>query len=450
MRSLRCLFAATLALLPVLAAAPAHADVPEVVTAPAAFTNDTGERLHGLVYTPRTASGPLPAMVLLGGSGPVKHGSLAAEAKAFAAQGIAVFAYDKRTTGYSESHRDYAALADDAVDAVTMMRNRPGVDRAHVGVWGISEGGWVAPLAGAKSPEVGFLVLASTPALSPMRTENWNTRNKIYASGVRGSLVSTLSDQPLRVLEDAGAFAESRYEPRPTLTQVTQPVLAVYGSRDVQVPAAESARVLTETVRGHLSVRIMTGADHLLREGTNVHAGYPEVVGTWVRAVASGTPPAPVADALPAQRAQSTAVPLAAPWERWQLQLAVFVLIVALPAAYPIWVVIRRLRRRPVAGRAPARTLAALLPLTGLSALIYLYAVLTGSDYRGMYPGPVLAGRPILWLAVQALAVATVVAAAFTVRQVIRERGDRARLGLLLGGAALFLPWALYWGLLLP
>ncbi|MDI6100256.1 alpha/beta hydrolase [Actinoplanes sp. NEAU-A12] len=450
MRPLRCLFAAALATLPLLAAVPARADVPDVVTSPADFTTDSGETLRGLVYTPRDAAGPLPGMVLLGGSGPVKHGALVAEAKAFAAQGIAVFAHDKRTRGYSASHRDYAALADDAVRAVAMLRGRPGVDPRHVGIWGISEGGWVAPLAGARSAQVAFLVLASAPALTPMRTENWNTRNKIHAAGVRGPLVSVLSDRPLRILEDAGTFAESRYDPRPVLASVTQPVLAVYGSRDVQVPAAESAKALTETIGGHVSVRIMAGGDHLLREGAAILPGYPEVVGGWVRGVASGRTPAPVVDALPDQRAQSSTVALAAPWERWRVQLAVFVLIVLLPVAYPIGALIRWLRRRPVAGHTAARTLAVLVPLTALSALTYLYVVLTGSDYRGIYPGPVLAGRPVVWLILQTMAVATVVATVLTARQVGRERADRARLGVLLGGAALFVVWALYWGLLLP
>jgi pimeloyl-ACP methyl ester carboxylesterase len=199
-RTLRCLLVAVATALLLLTPVPAHADVPDLVTTPVAFTNDTGETLHGLVYAPRAAPGPLPGMVLLHGSGRGPHHTLATEAKAFAAQGIAVLAYDKRTNGYSDFHRDYAALARDAVAAVEMLRNRPGVDRTHVGIWGISEGGWVGPLAAARSKDVAFLVAASAPGLTAMRTENWNTRNKIYAAGVRGSLAESLSDRTLRLL----------------------------------------------------------------------------------------------------------------------------------------------------------------------------------------------------------------------------------------------------------
>jgi pimeloyl-ACP methyl ester carboxylesterase len=459
-KTLRLLLAAAVATaLPALAPAPAHADNADLVTTPIAFANNTGETLHGLVYAPRTATGPLPGMVLLAGSGRTSHRTLATEAKAFAAQGIAVLAYDKRTAGYSDAHRDYAALADDAVAAVKLLRTRPGVDAAHVGIWGISEGGWVGPLAAARSNDIAFLVVASAPGLTPMRTEVWNTRNKIHAAGVRGSLVAVLSDRSLRLLENAGTFAESRYDPRPTLARVTQPVLAVYGSEDVQVPPAESAEVFQTTVHGNLSIRIVAGADHLLRvqhpdgREDTAHPGYPDLVGAWVKGVASGTPPPPVVDPLPAQRARAQQIPPSAWWEAWPAQLVCFALVLLLPLTYPVWALARRIRGRRVPGIGSARTLAALAPTTALAGLVYLYAVLTGSDYRGIYPGPVLAGRPIGWLAVQLLALATLAAAAVTAGALARRRhheADRKRLAVLAGGAAIFVPWALYWGLLLP
>jgi hypothetical protein len=217
--------------------------------------------------------------------------------------------------------------------------------------------------------------------------------------------------------------------------------------------------VFAATVPGHLSIRVVPGADHLLKvmhpdRDDTAYPGYPELVGAWVRAVASDTPPPPVVDPLPAQRVRSEDLPPSAPWESWPVQLAVLALILLLPASYPVWALMRRVRGRKLPGWAGARTLAVLIPLTALSALIYLYVVLTGSDYRGIYPGPVLAGRPVGWLTVQLLALATLVAAIVTARALVRRRGhdraDRSRLIVLLAGAALFVPWALYWGLLLP
>ena len=61
----------------------------------------------------------------------------------------------------------------------------------------------------------------------------------------------------------------------------------------------------------------------------------------------------------------------------------------------------------------------------------------------------------MIWLALQVLAVASVVATVLTAlawrrRRGSVPRGERVRLGLLLAGGAVFVPWALYWGLLLP
>jgi hypothetical protein len=61
-----------------------------------------------------------------------------------------------------------------------------------------------------------------------------------------------------------------------------------------------------------------------------------------------------------------------------------------------------------------------------------------------------IAGRPLPWLALQALAiVATCAAVAFAARTV-RRGGDGSRDALLVAAGAVFVPWAAYWGLLLP
>jgi len=69
--------------------------------------------------------------------------------------------------------------------------------------------------------------------------------------------------------------------------------------------------------------------------------------------------------------------------------------------------------------------------------------------------GPVLAGRPMPWLTLQLLAVATVAATVATAVGWRRHRRDlgratHVRLGLLLAGGLVFVPWAAYWGLLIP
>jgi hypothetical protein len=69
--------------------------------------------------------------------------------------------------------------------------------------------------------------------------------------------------------------------------------------------------------------------------------------------------------------------------------------------------------------------------------------------------GPVVIGRPLPWLILQILAVATLTAAVATALAWRRHHRDlnrtsQVRLGLLLTAGLAFLPWALYWGLLIP
>ncbi|WIM96378.1 alpha/beta hydrolase [Actinoplanes oblitus] len=435
------------------AAAPARPIPADVTTTDVIIPIKNGKPLYGTVFAPRNAAGPLPGLVLVHGSGNGKRTGVTPEAIAFARQGIAVLAYDKRPLG----DPDYSLLADDVVAATGVLREQPGVRPDAVGLWGISEGGWVMPIAASRSRDIAFLVLASAPGLSPLRVQNWNMRNKLAAAGVSGALRDTLSDRFYRLADDAGLFAEASHDPRPPLAGVTQPVLAVYGTADTQVPAAESAAVLRRTVGGPLTVRFLPGAGHTLRvlDGTGMftdalYPSYPDIVGGWVRAVGAGKVPPPRADPSPVQQATSTAVTPSAWWESWPAQLAVLAVLLVGFLSYPVVALVRRVRRRPVAVARPARLLAAVGATAVLGFVAYFVTVADSANWKGISPGPMVAGRPVFWLALQAVALITVITTAMTIHAWRTSTADRPRQSLLIVAGVLFLPWALYWGLLLP
>ncbi|MFI5912103.1 alpha/beta hydrolase family protein [Dactylosporangium sp. NPDC051541] len=440
------------------AAAPAPPAVPaDLTTTDVAIATADGKTLAGTVFAPRDTPGPLPGLVLVHGSGNGKRAGVTPEAIVFARQGIAVLAYDKRPL----ADPVYSLLADDVIAAAQTLRRQPGVQPDTVGLWGISEGGWVMPIAASRSKDIAFLVLASAPGLSPLRVQNWNMRNKLAAAGVTsGALTDTLSNRFYRLAADAGLFAEAGHDPRPPLSAVTQPVLAVYGTADTQVPPAESAAVLRETVRSPLSVRFVADAGHTLRVlddsgmfTNELFRGYPQIVGEWVRALGAGAPLPPRIDPSPAQAATSVALPPSAWWESWPAQVIVLAALLVGFLSYPIVALVRRVRRRPAPAARPARP-ARLLAATGAVAVAgfvaYFVAVADSADWQGISPGPVLGGRPVLWLALQAFALVTVIATAVTVHAWRTSTADRWRQGFLLAAGVLFLPWALYWGLLLP
>lgn len=93
-------------------------------------------------------------------------------AKRFAEGGIAALVYDKRGAGrsggvyegnQSVSEKNIALLADDAVAALEELARHPALEGVRVGFAGISQAGWIAPIAAQKSKHVSFLVLWSSP-----------------------------------------------------------------------------------------------------------------------------------------------------------------------------------------------------------------------------------------------------------------------------------------------
>ena len=67
--------------------------------------------------------------------------------------GIGVVTFDRRGEGESAGDVTRGRFALQVEDALAVM---DAIDAAHVGLWGISQGGWIAPLAAAASDEVGL------------------------------------------------------------------------------------------------------------------------------------------------------------------------------------------------------------------------------------------------------------------------------------------------------
>jgi hypothetical protein len=167
------------------------------------------------------------------------------------------------------------------------------------------------------------------------------------------------------------------------------------------------------------------------------------MVGTWVTTMVPGPD-----DPAPQQARPSTPV---APTPLW-LQLAAPALMLLAALTYLLVAFVRRLRGRtrpPL--RAPARLLSVAGPLAVSGTAAYGFVgIVVAQDV-----GPVLAGRAVVWSALQVLAIAVVVTTVWLLVSARRARQtvgpvDGARLSLLSVAGVAFVPWALWWGLLLP
>lgn len=126
-------------------------------------------RLSGTVWSPDEAAAA-PGVVLVGGSGPTDRsngGYFNGLRDALVAAGVVVLGYDKRGAGDSTGDWGSATvdvLAADASAAVQVLADLPGVDRRRVGLFGHSEGGWVA-LRACAVHRCSFLILNACPAV---------------------------------------------------------------------------------------------------------------------------------------------------------------------------------------------------------------------------------------------------------------------------------------------
>ena len=139
------------------------------------FTND-GTELAGTMFLPK-ATGRFPAIVWVHASGKHERLGYGPIVKALLGGNMAFFTYDKRGVGESEGNccpadaRDagipeFTEQAHDALAALEVVRASAEIDADHVGLLGVSQAGWIVPIAAAESPDVDFTVLASGPTVT--------------------------------------------------------------------------------------------------------------------------------------------------------------------------------------------------------------------------------------------------------------------------------------------
>lgn len=127
-----------------------------------------GANLSGSIVFP--AGDIRAAVVFIHGSGKQERSLYWAEK--FAREGIAALVYDKRGVGKSGgdyeqnqnvSEKNLSLLADDALAGVQALAAHPRLKGVRLGLTGISQAGWIAPITARRSPQVQFLVMWSGP-----------------------------------------------------------------------------------------------------------------------------------------------------------------------------------------------------------------------------------------------------------------------------------------------
>lgn len=133
-------------------------------------------KLGGALILP-PGEGRFPCIVLTHGSGQETREASRGLAYLFAGHGIAAFIYDKRGSRDPDSEDwkvPFSDYADDATIAAGLLAKNKSIDPRHIGIYGHSQGGWVAPLAASRSDLFSFVIISAGNAVNPVEQHLYN------------------------------------------------------------------------------------------------------------------------------------------------------------------------------------------------------------------------------------------------------------------------------------
>lgn len=243
-----------------------------------------GHALAGTLTLPKDAPGPVPAVVLITGSGlqdrdaslpPVPgYRFFRQVADTLSRRGIAVLRLDDRGWGGSGGDASAATSADFADDiraAVHWLRARNGIDAGRIGLLGHSEGGIIAPMIAAEDTAIAAVALLAAQSWTGRRISDFQLQAYFRGQGMTDAQIDSV--MPLAMQEREAAAERTPwvrffldYDPLPAARRVRAPVLVLQGATDQQV-SAEQAEELAAAVRAggnaDVTVRILPGINHL-------------------------------------------------------------------------------------------------------------------------------------------------------------------------------------------
>lgn len=269
------------------------------------FSNG-GVRLAGTLRYPSVGV-KHPAIILVHGSGAADRDYVLPFARFLIRHGIAVLGYDKRGVGGSTGDWNTASfedLAGDVIAAYEYLKTRRDIDATQIGMLGVSQAGWVMPLAAVRAQELAFLISISGAGVSPAETTIDQSQNELAARGMKPETVSEIialmklqyafaqtgqgwdaysaarDKLAARIGQPPDTFPATRdhphwqvirrmyfHDPAPILRRLRLPVLALFGELDTNIVAEKNRSAWERALKegGHVdhTLLIVPRANHL-------------------------------------------------------------------------------------------------------------------------------------------------------------------------------------------
>jgi pimeloyl-ACP methyl ester carboxylesterase len=256
--------------------------------------------------------GPHPVVVFVHGDGPNNRTSGVTYPpimNRMGQAGYATFAWDKPGTGESTGQIDRSRLGEQrariVLDAIEVLKARSDIDPGQIGLWGISQAGYVMPRVLSKSEDIAFMIAISCPgtpgvdqgaylvsaqAVCAGIPEEAAEQMKLLLSAIE--MVQTYNEyveykkrlDALPGIESAAIFGYKKgvkpedewhagnpegeyfWNPIEVIEKTTIPVLAVFGEMDTQADPFQGAQAyrdaLSRAGNTNFRVELIPGTDH--------------------------------------------------------------------------------------------------------------------------------------------------------------------------------------------
>ncbi|MUM24530.1 alpha/beta fold hydrolase [Mycobacterium sp. CBMA271] len=249
--------------------------------------------LHATLALPKHGKGPFGLVVFVHGDGAAnatRDGFYEPIWESFAKAGYASLSWNKPGIDgapgnwLNQSMHDRAAEAEAAID---WARQRADIDPQRIGMWGISQGGWVVPEVAAHRPDLQFVILVGA-AVNWQRQGKFNLLAELRHRGASPSEIEAALDRRnagLPLLRDKATyehylaaqqdsdpmsadrwnFVLKNYQSDVTemLPQVKVPILLALGDEDLNVDVDETEQVYRQILPSQqLTVQRYPNASH--------------------------------------------------------------------------------------------------------------------------------------------------------------------------------------------
>lgn len=251
-----------------------------------------------LTIPPEVAGGRRPAVAFAHGAGEAPRRFNSFQSTYLNHLGLVTLSCDKR--GVAQSGGVYPGefpgvpavdqYARDVQAQARFLAALPEVDPARVGIAGVSQAGWIMPLAASRETAIRFMIGIVSPTLTQGQTDLWANLN------AQGQEPPTRTDEDMEA--EVRASAPSGVDPMPSIRALRIPAIWLFGGKDRIVPSRLCVERLDPVAREpgrDFTYRVFPGGTHgllftengLIAEQARSNrfvAGYYTTIRDWLAA----------------------------------------------------------------------------------------------------------------------------------------------------------------------